>query len=98
MIASKAPSQAKSVSSSTEFAVLRINVAESYVVAEWSRRLGCTPGELRSTAAMVGNVAADIEAKLRPAQHAGQEQQDAFRAALVDAPEPPVGMSIARDG
>jgi len=73
-----------------------INVTESYVVAEWSRRLGCTPGELRATAAAVGNVGADIEAHLRPVQDAAQEQ-DALRAAFVDAPEQPVGTSIARD-
>jgi hypothetical protein len=77
--------------------VLRINVTESYVVAEWSRRLGCTPGELRATAAAVGNVAADIEAHLRPARDAAQEQA-ALRAAFVDAHEQPVGTSIVRDG
>src|SRR6185295_6617395 len=47
--ASKGLRAAQSVSSSSELAVLRINVTESYVVAEWSRRLGCTPGELRAT-------------------------------------------------
>jgi len=95
--ASKRLRAAQSASSSSELAVLRINVTESYVVAEWSRRLGCTPGELRATAAAVGNVAADIEAHLGAVQDAAQEQ-DALRAAFVDAHEQPVATSIARDG
>jgi hypothetical protein len=67
-------------------AVLRINVTESYVVAEWSRRLNCTPSELRATAALVGNVAADIEAHLRPVQD-GAKKQAALRAAFANSPE-----------
>jgi len=97
VIASKGPRAAERASCSSELAVLRINVTESYVVAEWSRRLGCTPGELRATAAAVGNVAADIEAHLGAVQDAAQEQ-DALRAAFVDAHEQPVGTSIVRDG
>jgi hypothetical protein len=75
-------------SPSGELAVLRINVTESYVVAEWSRRLRCTPSQLRATAALVGNIAADIEAHLRPVQDAAKEQA-ALRAGFVDAPEQP---------
>lgn len=97
MNASKNPRAAKRASSSSELAVLRINVTESYVVAEWSRRLGCTPGELRATAAAVGNVAADIEAHLGPVEDRTQEH-DALRAVFVDAPMQPVGTSMARDG
>ena len=97
MKASNYPCAAESASPSSELAVLRINVTESYVVAEWSRRLGCTPGELRATAAAVGNVAADIEAHLGAVQDAAQEQ-DALRAAFVDAHEQAVATSIARDG
>jgi hypothetical protein len=97
VIDSKGPRAAQRASSSSELAVLRINVTESYVVAEWSRRLKCTPSQLRETAALVGNVSADIEAHLRRVQLAAQEQ-DALRAAFIDAPEQPVAMSIARDG
>jgi len=78
-------SPAEHASTPGELAVLRINVTEPYVVAEWSRRLGCTPRELRATAALVGNVAADIEAHFRTVQHAAR-QQDALRAAF---PTPP---------
>jgi len=85
VIASKGPRAAERASCSSELAVLRINVTESYVVAEWSRRLGCTPSQLLATAAVVGDVAADIEAHLRPAQDAAREQ-DALRAAFADAP------------
>jgi len=67
-----------------ELAVLRINVTEAYVVTEWSRRLGCTPSQLRATAALVGNVAADIEAHLSPVQDPAKEQP-ASRAAFVDS-------------
>jgi hypothetical protein len=52
---------------------------------------------LRATAAAVGNVAADIEAHLGAVQDAAQEQ-DALRAAFVDAHEQAVATSIARDG
>jgi len=79
------PRAAERASTPTELAVLRINVTEHYVVLEWSRRLGCTPSELRATAALVGNVAADIEAHLRTVQHATQ-QQEALRAAFAAPP------------
>ena len=85
MIDSKKPRAGEHASAPSDLAVLRINVTEGYVVTEWSRRLGCTPSELRATAALVGNVAADIEAHLRTLQHAAQ-QQDALRAAFATPP------------
>ena len=63
-------------------------MTESYVVAEWSRRLSCTPSQLRAAAALVGNVAADIEAHLRPVHDAATEQA-ALRAAFDNAREQP---------
>ena len=69
-------------------AVLRINVTESYSVLEWSKRLRCTPDELRAAAALVGNVAADIEAHLRPVGDIEKEQA-ALRAAFLNPLEPP---------
>jgi hypothetical protein len=88
VIASKGPCAAERASSSSELAVLRINVTQGYVVAEWSRRLNCTPSQLRATAALVGNVAADIEAHHRPLYDAAKKQA-ALRAAFVSAPERP---------
>ena len=88
MAASKRPLASEGTSSSSELAVLRINVTEGYVVAEWSRRLSCTPSQLRATAALVGNVAEDIEAHLRPGQNAAKEHA-ALRAAFVNAAEQP---------
>ena len=82
----KGPRAAERASAPSELAVLRINVTQGYVVAEWSRRLGCTPSELRATAAVVGNVAADIEAHFRTVQHEAQQQQDALRAAFATPP------------
>jgi hypothetical protein len=88
-MASKNPSASAQAPASCELAVLRINVTESYVVAEWSRRLGCTASELRATAALVGNVAADIEAHLRPVADASK-QRAALRAAFEGGSEPPI--------
>jgi hypothetical protein len=85
VIDSQEPRAAERASTPRELAVLLINVTEGYVVAEWSRRLGCTPGELRAIAALVGNVAADIEAHFRTVQHAAQ-QQDALRAVFATPP------------
>ena len=89
VMASKNPSASAQAPASCELAVLRINVTESYVVAEWSRRLGCTASELRATAALVGNVAAVIEAHLRPVADASK-QRAALRAAFEGGSEPPI--------
>jgi hypothetical protein len=69
--------------SSSAPAVLRINVTERYSLLEWSKRLGCTPKELRAAAALVGNVAADIEAQFRPVRDREKEQA-ALRGAFFE--------------
>jgi hypothetical protein len=63
-------------------------MTEGYVVAEWSRRLSCTPGQLRAAAALVGDVAADIEAHFGAVQVASKEQPD-LRAPFVSSTERP---------
>jgi hypothetical protein len=71
--------------STSGLAVLRINVTEMYSILEWSKRLGCTPGELRAAAALVGNVAADIEAHFRPVRDV--RGREALRACFSNTPE-----------
>jgi hypothetical protein len=63
-------------------------MTEGYVVAEWSRRLSCTPGQLRAAAALVGDVAADIEAHFGAVQVASKEQPE-LRAPFVSSTERP---------
>jgi hypothetical protein len=84
MVDSKLLRSRQGPASTSRLAVLRINVTEMSSILEWSKRLGCTPGELRAAAALVGNVAADIEAHFRPVRDVRGE-----RAAFSDAPEAP---------
>jgi hypothetical protein len=43
----------------------RINVHEDYEVRYWTKRLGCTPEQLRAAVAKVGVMVADVEAELK---------------------------------
>jgi hypothetical protein len=85
---SKTPRLGERPSASSGPAVLRINVTERYSILEWSKRLGCTPDELRAAAALVGNVAADIEAHFWPVRDIEKEQAT-LRAAFFDARDQP---------
>jgi hypothetical protein len=42
----------------------RINVAESYEVRDWSKRLGVSEGELKAAVKAVGPMAKDVAKKL----------------------------------
>jgi hypothetical protein len=85
MVDSKPLPSCERPASTSGLAVLRINVTEMYSILEWSKRLGCTPGELRAAAALVGNVAADIEAHFRPVRDVGG--REALRACFSNTPE-----------
>ncbi|MCU1326438.1 MAG: hypothetical protein JWN34_1808 [Bryobacterales bacterium] len=43
----------------------RINVNEEYEVRDWSKKLGCTPEQLKAAVANVGVMAADVERELK---------------------------------